>query len=226
MSYQDSIEDLIESLTSGLSGWLMLHSSAYGTWAWQDLTGAHKYVGEQVSAILLENIKETDPMFLCSNCQDTFYNFDIGDYNKCPNCGRFCSGCDDSYYEDFIDDCIFSKEHGTIEQIEDILDNMCASDYDIIMEIAFEKWCDQEFPGISNLIDEAEAALDELESAQETSNPVELMAALVMALHCCHMGGLIATDYAGLDSDFVDNLQQNGLASVYDESEIDWYFGL
>lgn len=205
-NYFDSIDDLIDCIEGGLSEWSYSHGP--DGWDWQSIYQGIYHVSRVCNERAIQNQVENYPDFFCDYCAEIYPQTDL-DYNKCSRCGRFCRKL-------------------TVEDMRDMYDwmddydhDILYSDYEGIIAEAWQNWVEEEFDVIPLLLDEVNAAVEELETARITNNKAELLAALVMGLHCCHVGGNIAHDYCGLPWSYIDKLQEDGLDSVFDQEIID-----
>ena len=218
MAYLDSIEEFIERVTGGIEVWVRSHG--VDGWEWDNLSDAGDYVIDAIKEVMAESFQE-NPDYRCDNCMMVWDEYEIDDYNKCPECGRFTQKYTDiEYYREKVDDLYYDSE-----MIQDAIDNghVAPCDYYRAMANAQQAWSDS-FGGVNERIEEAEEALEELNDAIASNDKGEVLAALVMACHVLHMGGVIAIDYAGIEPSVIDDLQQNGFDAVFTPEEIEYFF--
>lgn len=206
------IEYFVNEVQGALHSWISSHN--LDSWVYDE---SYKYLRDALDYVLeahQEDVAEdlyNDGMFYCG-CGWSGDGYEVLDYNRCPDCGLFTSKYDMAMCIDWAKDLYWE-----IEQID--TDSLPS----YVLESAYEKWINYVFPMIPELIEDAEEALDQIECA---SDPIELLAALLMACHCCHVGGVIVTDHGGIDDDLIDKISDGGLESVFDQEDIDYFMGV
>lgn len=208
-----SIEDFVNEVKGSLEAWIFSHSKD----SWLDdegylaLSDAQQYVLEAFQKDLAEDIHD-DGMFFCESCGWSGDGYEVEDYNKCPTCGRFSSKYDMDMCLDWVKDLYCDIDDVDVDNLPNW-----------VLENAYDKWIENVFPMIPELAADAKEALNQIDNA---NNPIELLAALLMACHCCHVSGVIVNDYGDIESDLINDISEGGLGSVFGEEEVNWFMGI
>jgi len=207
-----SIDDFINEVQGALRSWTLSHSLD----GWIDneeylyLRDAEQYLLDAYQKDIAEDL-HNDGMFYC-HCGWNGDSYEVFEYNRCPDCGLFCSKYD-------IDMCLILA----IDIYYDIDSIDLTSLPSWVLESAYEAWIAEVFPMIPELIADAEEALDQIDSADDQA---ELLAAVLMACHCCHVGGVIVIDHGGIEGDLMDQISYNGLSGLFGEEEVNLFLGI
>lgn len=206
------IDDFINDLSGALEYWRYSHGDFDGwveSWGFDlqyayerdtvgyNISGSYQHFVQQVMAEQIE-------LYFCVWCGDSLYDCDIEDYNKCPQCGKFCAVADT---EDKIE-----RVHGMTPDNDALMDGA---------RMAYDNFMD-DFPQIWGLCQDIEDAQADLENAESRE---ELLTALLMACHCAHVGGVISTDYGNVSFSDIDAISNGGLLALFDEDDIAWFLG-
>lgn len=231
---ESSLSDYIEEVRHTLKVWLALHTDREvwaSNWARDDI----QYTFEETKGILQNNYfyfdwKEAALLAMASR------QISDGLWSRCDNCGSIIDSfyhCDNEECQEAesdeteltdgdIDDLLFYfDELGVIPEESDL--------WDSLENEGFKAYQEGVSSYIAPIIREIESSLADIETALESDDKTELLAAVQAATQIYHVNGNVLIDYgqyANLEYKFVDNVRNNGLTAVFGEEEVNEFMGV
>ena len=209
--FTGDIDEFVQEIKWALEGWINDHSDPEHL---EYMNGGDSCIEAVAAEFVAAQMFEEQEQFICNKCYSNWPSYELGDYYKCPDCGAFCQAYDLEMCQEFVDDCWTTNE---------ILDSLSYSDQDKVKELAVQKWYDEYFPGIPDHIAEAEAAIEDIDNA---TDPIELLAAVVFACHCVHVGGTIVPEHTDIDWNQIQAISEEGLEAIFELEDIEDYLGI
>lgn len=217
----DEFEDFVNDLKYALENWRYSHGTFEGFMeqivnnAWSLLEcyeddAIYFNIGDSYHRLVNQVIadEEAEDYLIChgEDCGSLYHITEVLDYNRCPECGKFMATMLPSDYLDIMNYDLNPSD----DQLEAGL------------MLAFEQF-NKYWPALVELCEDIDQALHDIDNAD---SPEELLAAVLYACHCSHIGGTISIDYGNVDWNDIDTISNEGFEALWDIEDIHDYLGI
>ena len=217
---ESSIETYVKAVRATLDHWLKIHTDREA-WVENWLGGCDvRYIYDSSNGELSNNYFT----FGWANATKKYHAENTADeYTRCDQCGAIGYIGDEEYICECEDADFEEPSAGDVLEHIDMNEASYYSDDELLKSLVndgFDCYSDALDVVISGIVDEVTEIIESIDSAEDSQS---LLVAVLYGTRVYHVHGNIFSNYGGdigLEPDFIDNIRNNGLNSVYSNEEI------